>query len=59
MKIEAKNELTREIRSVLSYCSGRSLAIFDICAPVNLSYAEEPIHDIRLLFYVKILFSLL
>ena len=37
MKIEAKNELTREIRSVFSYCSGRSLANFDICAPVNLS----------------------
>ena len=43
MNNDAKNELTREIRSVFSYCSGRSVAIFEICDPVNLSYAEDPV----------------
>ena len=43
MNIEARKELTSDILSVFAYCSGRSLAIFEICAPVNRSYAEEPV----------------
>ena len=46
IKRDARNELTREMRSVLSYCSGRSLAIFAIWAPVNLSYAEDPMQGL-------------
>ena len=37
MNIEARKELTSDILSVFAYCSGRSLAIFEICAPVNRS----------------------
>jgi hypothetical protein len=40
---EQANELTRDIRSVLSYNLGLVSKIFAICAPVKRSYAREPV----------------
>lgn len=40
---EQANELTKDIRSVLSYSLGFVSNIFAICGPVKRSYALDPV----------------